>query len=185
MMKDRGRTALTLVESRTLPLRRDAGAGPHPAAAMLGSRYPDVNGFSLHVQTMASHAGMRAARNPGHTVSTDHVDLATGTVDESSQVIKKVEKAGIRMPDVSGTMITQIVIELVQCLGGVTIIATVSQIEPLVRVGVVETEPVFSIRLDAQPLSLPSGTRTQRTVSHKAQRWRSGSKAGCTRCFQT
>src|SRR5689334_21590838 len=79
-------------------------------------------------------------------VSAKNVDVAAGIIHGRSQVIKQVEQVGIEMTYLSRAMIAEIMIDLGQCLRQISFAAPIYDIEPLVGVGVIKTEPVFARR---------------------------------------
>src|SRR5271166_3988914 len=100
------------------------------------------------MQTVLRHAGVRAARAqkfvaPGGTVAANHVDLTTGIAERRGQVVEKIEEARIEMMHISGTVVAQIMVELVQRFGDVLITATIDDIQPLACVSVIEAETVL------------------------------------------
>ena len=83
---------------------------------------------------------------PGSTVAADHIDLTTGIAERRGQVVEKVEEARIEMTHISGAVIAQIMVELVERFGDVSITAAMNDIQPLTRVSVIEAEPVLGRR---------------------------------------
>src|SRR5208282_293684 len=112
------------------------------------SRQANINRFGLHVQAVASHAGVRAAGAeefvaPGRAVSADHVDLSRGIMERSGEVVEQIKKARIEMVHVSGSMIAEKVVEFVERLRYVGIAAAVNDVELLPGVRVIEAQAVF------------------------------------------
>jgi len=100
------------------------------------------------MQTVLGHASVRAARAQefvalGRTVAANHVDFTPGIAERGSQVVEKVEEMRIEMTHVSGTVIAQKMVEIVEGFGDVLITATIDDIQPLVRVSVIEAKPVL------------------------------------------
>ena len=100
------------------------------------------------MQTVPGHAGVWAARAqefvaPGRTGATNHIDFTTGIAERRRQVVEQVEEARIEMAHISGTVVAQIMVELVQRFGDVLITATIDDIQPLAGVSVIEVQPVF------------------------------------------
>ena len=131
---------------------------PHSSAmqaqgcvAQLGrrnSRQANVYRFGLHMQAVLRHAGVRAARAqefvaPGRTVAANYIDFATGIAERRGQVVEKVEEMRIEMMHITGTVIAQKMVELVERFGNVLITATIDNIQPLTGMSVIEAEPVF------------------------------------------
>ena len=94
---------------------------PHPAAmqaesrvAELGSayaRYANIDGHSLHVQTVLRHAvavGTEILIAPGCSVAAHDIDLGIGAPKGNGQIVQKIEYTGIVIASIAGTMIAQI-----------------------------------------------------------------------------
>src|SRR5271165_1360753 len=81
---------------------------------------------------------------PGCAVSADYVDLTTGVVKRRGQLAEQVEQMRIEMAHLSGAMIAEIMVELIQRFRQVSFAAPVNDVEPLTGMGVIETEPIFA-----------------------------------------
>src|ERR1700683_3444354 len=100
------------------------------------------------MQAMLRHAGVRATGAqefvaPGCAVAANHSDFTAGIAQRRGQVVEKVEESRIEMAHVSGTVVAQIMVELVERFGDVLVTATIDNIQPLARVSVIEAEPVL------------------------------------------
>ena len=100
---------------------------------------------------MDGHASVRAAGAqeliaPGRAISTDHVDLAAGVVQVNGEIGEQIEETRIEVMDVSGAVVAEKVIELVQGFREVGVAALVDDVEMLTGVSVIEAEPLLGQR---------------------------------------
>jgi hypothetical protein len=80
------------------------------------SRKSNVDGFRLHVETVASDARVLAAGAqelvaPWRSVSTDDIDLLAGMVQRRRQVVEEVKQVRIEMMHFACTMVAEMVVE--------------------------------------------------------------------------
>jgi len=78
----------------------------------------NVDRFGLHMEAVLGHAGVRVARTqefvaPWRTVAANHIDFTTGIAERRRQLVEKVEEARIEMAHISGTVVAQVMVELV------------------------------------------------------------------------
>ena len=131
---------------------------PHPSAmqaqgcvTQLRGRNPrqaNVDCFGLHMQAVLRHSGMRAARAqefiaPWRAVAANHIDFTAGIGERRGQVVKKVKEVRIEMMHISGAVIAQKMVELIQRFGDVLITAPIDNIQPFARVSVIKAQPVL------------------------------------------
>lgn len=143
----------------------------------------NVDGFSLHVQAMTRHAGVGAARPqefiaPKGAVTTNHVDLTIGVSERRSQIVKEIEEARIEMTYISGAVVAQKIVELVERFGDVLVTAAINNVEPLTRVSVIKAQVIFAPRRGTgYRVSMPEQRRGQKR-QQKYENQRQTTKAG-------
>jgi len=59
------------------------------------------------------------------------------------------------MAHISGTVVTQIMVELGQCFGNVMITATIDDVQSLACVSVIEAQPIFVWRWNCRFCGIP------------------------------
>src|SRR5262249_36788352 len=80
---------------------------------------------------------------PWRAVPANHIDFTTGIPERSGKVVEKIEEARIEMPDISGTVVPQKMVEPLEGVGDVLITATIDDIQPLPGVRVIKAQPIF------------------------------------------
>jgi len=113
------------------------------------ARKADINRFRLHVQTVLGDSGVRAARpqkliRTWRSISADDIDLSRGTTEGSGQIVQQVKYARIVVVHIASAIIAQVLVETVERLRQIRVAAAVYDVEPLVGMGVVEPQAVFS-----------------------------------------
>ena len=82
------------------------------------SRHADVDGFSLHMQTVGGDTRRGAAEKliaPGRPVAANDVDFGFGLPNGDGQIVQQVKNAPVQLNHVAGAMIAQ---KLVQVIDG-------------------------------------------------------------------
>jgi hypothetical protein len=107
----------------------------------LNARNSNINRHRLHVQTATSDPVSVCPQKlitPRRAVSTDNIHLGIWLAEFRRQVVDQVEDTGIIMMDITGPVIAQIVIELLERFRDVLITPTVHDIDSITRMGMVE-----------------------------------------------
>ena len=106
----------------------------------------NIDRHCLHVQAVEGNAVAVSPQifiAPRRPVATDDVDLGIGPAQAGKQIVQKIEHAGIIVMDVARAMISQEVIETIQCLGQILTVSAIHDVQSLVGVRVKEGEPRF------------------------------------------
>ena len=109
----------------------------------------NVNSLSLHMQAVRGHAGRSLSQEliaPRTTISANDVNLRLRTSCRSGQIMEQVEQTGVKSINCSRAMIAKKSIEAINCIWEVSVTPPVNQVNLLVRVGMVEPQPVFTLR---------------------------------------
>ena len=136
----------------------------------------NVNSLSLHMQAVRGHAGRRLSQEliaPGTAISADDVNFRLRTSCRSGQIMEQVEQTGVKSTNRSRAMIAQKSIEAINCIREVSVASPVNQVNLLVRVGMVEPQPVFTLQTGVGRSG--SGGQTQypdqQDYCEKSRRW--------------
>lgn len=109
----------------------------------------NVNSLSLHMQAVRGHAGRSLSQKliaPGTAISADDVNFRLRTSCRSGQIMEQVEQTGVKSMNCSCAMIAQKSFEAINCIWQVSVAPPVNQVNLLVRVSMVEPQPIFRLR---------------------------------------
>lgn len=120
------------------------------------SGQPDVNGHGLHVQAVLGYSRRAASQKliaPWRSIAADNVNFFIWPSGGSNQIVKQIENPGIVGMDFTRSMITQKVFQLLECHGIIGVSMAINNIQPLVRVRVIQLEFVNWLRGSRNPYS--------------------------------
>ena len=148
------------MDEARLGIEADASAtkaqGGIPQFSCRYARNADVDRLSEHVQTMRGNTDGRAPEKlvaPGRAIAANDVDFSFRFSNGHGQIVKQIKEALIQLSDIARPVIAQKLIEANDRGRDVLIAVAIDDVDSLVRVSVIEPQPIVRHRIYRLPRS--------------------------------